>query len=162
MTSPASLDQDAGRPSLPSLDLRVVSSTPELDALEPAWIRLHAESGGSPFQSFEWQRIWWKHMGEQVPARRLHVVVLSDGAEPVGIAPFVIESVRIAPLMRLRRLVFLGTGLSDQLQPIVRPGLEATACELLAAHLAAEARAFDLLSLVDIPEESRTREPLLA
>ena len=145
-----------------SLDLRVVSSTAELDALQPAWIQLHTESGASPFQSFEWQRIWWKHLGEQVPARRLHVVVLSAGAEPVAIAPFMIESVRIAPLIGLRRLVFVGTGLSDQLEPIVRPGLETVACDLVASHLAAQAHAFDLLSLADMPEAARTREPLLS
>lgn len=162
MTAPALLARDAGGVAAPSLDLQVVSSTAELDALGPAWTRLHVESGASPFQSFEWQRTWWKYLGEQVPARRLHIVVLRAGGELVAIAPFMIESVRIAPLIKVRRLVFVGTGLSDQLEPIVRPGFEAAACELVAAHLAAGARAFDLLSLADIPEGSRLREPLLA
>src|SRR5215469_3102157 len=141
MTQPASLANDGE----PSLDLRVVSSTEEFDALEPTWSRLHAESGASPFGSFEWHRTWWKHLGEPVPERRLHVVVLSADGDPVALAPFMIELVRVAPLVKLRRLVFLGTGLSDQLEPLVRPGFETAACELVAAHLAAEARAFELL-----------------
>jgi len=144
----------------PSLQMRVVSSGADFDALQPSWSRLHAESGASVFQSFEWQRTWWKHLGEAAPALRLHVVVLAQDAEVVAIAPFVVETIAIAPFAKLRRLGFLGTGMSDYLDVLVQKGLEVPCCARLAAHLADDAVGFDVLSLTDLPDRSPTRGPL--
>jgi CelD/BcsL family acetyltransferase involved in cellulose biosynthesis len=141
------------------LDLRVASSAADFDGLQAAWSGLHDRSGASVFQSYEWQRTWWKHLGENDPARQLHIVVLAEGGEVVAIAPFVVEAISIAPLTRLRRLAFLGTGLTDALDVLVRDGFEAGSCERLAEHLA-DAAGFDALWLTDVPDESRTRAPL--
>jgi len=143
-----------------ALAVRVVRSTDELDALQPAWSAMHAQASGSVFQSYEWQRTWWKHLGGTDPARRLHVVVLEANGEVVAIAPFFIEVVRIAPFLTLRRLAFLGSGLTDHLDLLVKEGLEARCCDEVASHLAQENRAFDVLSLSDIPDSSPSRSLL--
>src|SRR5438128_5942582 len=143
------------------LELRVVSSTVELDALRQAWSDLHLRSGASVFQSYEWQRTWWAHFGETEASRSLHVIVLTADREVVAIAPFVVEAVRIAPFVSLRRLVFLGTGTTDYLDLLVQRGLESICCARIAAHLAQESSAsFDVVSLSDIPECSASRSHL--
>src|SRR5438876_1751110 len=143
-----------------AFSVRVVRSTGELDALQPAWSALHAQTGGSVFQSYEWQRSWWKHLAGSDPRKRLHVVLLEANGDVVAIAPFFIESVRIAPFLTLRRLAFLGSGLTDHLDLLVKQGLQARCCEEIASHLAEESRAFDVLSLSDIPASSPNRSPL--
>src|SRR5207248_3299368 len=60
----------------PKLDLQVVTSTAGLDALRSKWSDLHLRTGASVFQSYEWQRTWWAHFGENVNSRSLHIVVL--------------------------------------------------------------------------------------
>lgn len=141
------------------LELRVVSNEADLDGLEPAWSALHRATRASVFQSWEWQRTWWSHVGRRAPRNALHVVVLAAGGEVVCIAPLFVQAVRAAPLVTLRRLAFMGTGLSDHLDLLVAAGLEAACCERLAAHLAA-AGGFDVVSLSDVPDPSRTRAAL--
>ena len=143
------------------LDVRIVSSAADFDALRPSWSRLHADSDTSVFQSWEWQKTWWKHLGQPAAAHRLHIVVLTQRGDVVAIAPFVVETIAIAPLVKLRRLTFLGAGISDYLDLLVRKGLESTCCERIAALLAEDAGAFDVLSLPDLPDGSRTRGPLV-
>jgi len=142
------------------LDLKVVTSTAGLDALRSKWSDLHLRTGASVFQSYEWQRTWWAHFGENVTSRSLHIVVLEAEGEVVAIAPFVVEAIPIAPMLGLRRLVFLGTGMSDYLDLLVRTGLEAACCARIAAHLAQQGVSFDMLLLSDIPDRSATRSPL--
>ena len=144
----------------PKLDLKVVTSTAGLDALRSKWSDLHLRTGASVFQSYEWQRTWWAHFGENVNSRSLHIVVLEAEGEVVAIAPFVVEAIPIAPMLGLRRLVFLGTGMSDYLDLLVRTGLEAACCARIAAHLAQQASSFDMLLLSDIPDRSATRSHL--
>jgi len=144
-----------------ALQARVVSTSADFDALEADWSRLHDASGESVFQSYEWQRAWWRHLGEKDRARSLHVVVLTEGPELVAIAPLCLARVGIAPGVRLRRLEFLGAGLSDYLGVLVRQGHEEAAAEGLAAHLWSDV-AFDVLALTDLTDESPSRAPLFA
>lgn len=140
-----------------SLEVRVITSAAEFDGLREAWSELLDDSDAGIFQTFEWQRTWWKHLGEASPDRTLHLVVLAAAGRLVAIAPLFLERVPIGPLVALRRLAFVGTGLTDYLDVIVRRGLEATACERLAAHLAASHRSFEVLYLADLPDRSPSR-----
>jgi len=152
--------QAADRDDRTALDLRVVGSTAGLDLLREAWTALQERTNASVFQSWEWQRAWWAHFGETGARKRLHVVVVSEGGEIVAIAPFVIEEVPIAPFARLRRLAFLGSGMTDHLDLLARGDRAGASCARIAAHLSQQRRAFDVLSLSDIPDGSAVR-PLL-
>jgi CelD/BcsL family acetyltransferase involved in cellulose biosynthesis len=141
------------------LQLRVVSSAEELDGLRASWSALLEESGATVFQSFEWLRAWWKHFGQPDRHRKLHVLVLESQGQAQAIAPWFVETVSIGPGVRVRRLHFLGHGMTDYLDLVVRKGLESDACERFAAHAALH-DGFDLVALQDIPDSSPCRTPL--
>jgi CelD/BcsL family acetyltransferase involved in cellulose biosynthesis len=145
----------------PALELRLVSTEEALDALEPAWSTLHQESGARVFQSFEWLRTHWKHLGEHDPRRKLHVIVLAEGDRVVCIAPLQVEVVPTLGPIKLRRLEFLGTGLTDYLDVLTARGFEERCFEQIASHLAARPAAFDVIALCDIPDASLTHAGLL-
>lgn len=144
------------------LELRVVATAAGFDALREDWTALHQAAGARVFQSYEWQRAWWRHLGEPDRQRSLHLVALSHAGRLVGVAPFQLERVPGLGPLRLRRLSFLGAVLTDYLDVLLLPGFEARGHEALAAHLATVRGAFDVLSLGDLPDASPTREGLLA
>jgi CelD/BcsL family acetyltransferase involved in cellulose biosynthesis len=136
------------------LELRLVSTAAEFDALQPAWSTLHQDCGARVFQSYEWLRTLWKHVGEQDPRRTLHVVVLAEAGRVVCIAPFQIEVVPALGPLSVRRLEFVGAGLTDYLDVLMVKGIEDRCFERIASHLAAHSAAFDVISLCDIPDDS--------
>jgi CelD/BcsL family acetyltransferase involved in cellulose biosynthesis len=144
-----------------ALDVRLVSTAAGLDALQPAWSSLHLESGASVFQSYEWQRAWWRHLGEPDSHRELHVIVLEASGRVVGIAPLQVELVPALGPLTLRRLGFLGGVLTDYLDVIIARGFEDRCFDRIAGHLAARSVSFDVISLGDIPDASPTRLGLL-
>jgi CelD/BcsL family acetyltransferase involved in cellulose biosynthesis len=154
-TEPARVDEAQ------ALDLRLVSTAEAFDALQPAWSALHQESGASVFQSYEWQRAWWRHLGEPHPDRELHVIVLEVSGRLVGIAPLQVELVPGLGPLRLRRIGFLGGVLTDHLDVLIATGFEDRCFDRIAAHLAARPVPFDVISLGDIPDASPTRPGLL-
>jgi CelD/BcsL family acetyltransferase involved in cellulose biosynthesis len=135
------------------LELRVVEHASELDALEREWNALLERSDASVFQSFEWQRTWWRHFGEGRRGARLHLVTLRDGDGLAAIAPLYVERV-LGPL-RLRRLLFVGHRDSDYLDVLAARGREAECAEALAAHLSAHPEVFDVAVLEETPDRSR-------
>ena len=54
-------------PQANKLQVQVIDTEAGFDALEPAWTALYDEAGKSPFQTFAWQRAWWKHYAESDP-----------------------------------------------------------------------------------------------
>src|SRR5207253_7402659 len=105
--------------------LRVVEDVREFDALEQEWNSLFEKSAVSVFQSFEWQRTWWKHFGEDRGSARLHIVEIRAANELLAVAPFYIETVKLLGLVKLRRLLFVGHGDSDYLDILAVAGREA-------------------------------------
>lgn len=146
-------------PVRPVLAVRVVEDEAGLDALERDWNALLERSDASVFQSFEWQRTWWRHFGERRPDARLHVVAVRGRDGLVAIAPFFVERARVLGVLPLRRLLFVGHRDSDYLDVLVARGHEEECAELLADHLTS-ARAFDVAVLEETPDRS-TMGPLL-
>ncbi len=146
--SPAATDE-------PDTDIHieVVRSTEGFDALSTQWRRLHDLCETTAFQSYEWNRAWWRHFGEGASRLRLNIVVARSGTEIVAIAPFVIETTRVLGMIPIRVLSFIGTGVSDFLNLLVLPELEGPVCRLISGYLAG-VRAYDVLSLVDLPGHS--------
>ncbi len=149
-------DAPAGVGSRADVELRVVRSTGELDALEPAWEALQEACGARVFQSFAWQRAWWRHLGERQPSRELLVLVATADDRVVAIAPLFVETLRPLGLLRLRRIAFLGTGLTDYLDVLVAQGFEGRSLERFAGYLAENGSRRDVVSLCDIPDASPT------
>jgi CelD/BcsL family acetyltransferase involved in cellulose biosynthesis len=140
--------------------LHLVDSTQEFDALELEWNLLFEENGTSVFQSFEWQRTWWKYFGEGNPRARLYIIVIRSERRLLAIAPFLIETVNTLGLYTLRKISFLGRRDSDYLDILVAKGFESVSADVIASHLAKHSSMFDVLYLEDIPEHSRTHTVL--
>jgi CelD/BcsL family acetyltransferase involved in cellulose biosynthesis len=138
----------------------IVSSEAGFDALGQAWGRLVDEGGISVFQSFEWQRTWWKHYGEHNPWMRLFIVVVTHRGEVVAIAPCCIETLTTLGVLHVRCLAFLGRGKSDYLDVIARPGMEAEITEQIARSFHDARADIDLLMIEDVPERSSHGKPL--
>jgi CelD/BcsL family acetyltransferase involved in cellulose biosynthesis len=145
---------------LPGLHLSHAYTDEAFDALEPEWCRLLGQCSATVFQSFEWLRAWWKHFGGP---RRLDCMVFRDRGALVGIAPLVHEQVRIAGIPVVRRLQFLGAGLSDYLDMLILPGYEDSVLKLLIQDLIATRSEWDVLDLEDVREASvlLTKLPLM-
>jgi CelD/BcsL family acetyltransferase involved in cellulose biosynthesis len=142
-----------------TLTTRVVATTSELEALKSKWTTLHAAANTTAFQSYEWNRAWWRHFGEPDPRLRLHVLVLEQGGQTLAIAPLVIETVRVLGVLPLRQVGMLGRVVSDYADVLVMPGCEQVVFPAIAQHIVSGTRC-DALSFLDIPNHSPTRETL--
>lgn len=73
-----------------SLNVEVVTTEDGFDRLEDAWNQLLNQTGvkGHIFQTFDWQRLWWKHFSEN---HDLRILVVWKNNALIGIAPFFIE-----------------------------------------------------------------------
>jgi CelD/BcsL family acetyltransferase involved in cellulose biosynthesis len=138
----------------------VVRTSVQFDRLQSEWNTLFEECGTSAFQSFEWQRTWWECFGEDRQEMDLHIIVLRSGTRTVGIAPFYVECIRLTPLWSLRRLAFVGSGVSDYLDVLVTPGYEEAIVGLVSRLITDGSIRLDMIHLEDIPERSPIHLPL--
>ncbi len=78
-------------------ELAVVAVEDErgLDALEQEWGELLERSDATVFQTFEWQRTWWRHFGERRRDAALHVVTVRGPDGLAAIAPLYVERSRV-------------------------------------------------------------------
>jgi CelD/BcsL family acetyltransferase involved in cellulose biosynthesis len=143
----------------------------DLAALQESWLALQARCPQiTPYQTWEWNAAWWRHLGAR---KRLCLLLfyanrpetLVNGLPPRS-APFPSEGlVGIAPLyvswhlgLPLRRLAWLGTGLSDYLGPIALPEWEPTVAAALLDYAQHRLRGWDMADLQQLPPDS----PVLA
>ena len=95
------------------LDVAILESTADFAALENDWDELYQSAPlATPFQSWAWLYSWWEHYAD---SGHLRLVTLRDGGLLVGIIPLVLQS-----KFGIGRLLFLGTGITDYLDIIVR------------------------------------------
>jgi CelD/BcsL family acetyltransferase involved in cellulose biosynthesis len=133
----------------------IVEDASGFDALEGEWNALLEQSAASVFQSFEWQRTWWKYFGERRRDARLHIVTVRDERGLFAVAPFYVERARSLGVLTLRRLLFVGRRDSDYLDILAVPGTEAECIDLIAASLA-QSPDFDMVLLEDMADRSAT------
>jgi CelD/BcsL family acetyltransferase involved in cellulose biosynthesis len=132
----------------------VVRSSVQFDRLRSEWNSLFEECGMSAFQSFEWQRTWWESFGEDRQEMVLHIIVLRSGARTIGIAPFFVERIRLTPLWSLRRLAFIGSGVSDYMDVLVAQGYAETFVGLITRLITDPSLRLDMIHLQDMHERS--------
>ena len=110
----------------PAVDALVIDDAGMLGPHLEAWDDL-AVLRRQPYSAPAWMLAWWRHAAPQ--DSRLRVVVVRDGGEVIGIAAW--HQDRLATGLRVARL--LGTG--HRVEPLARPGREATVARAVAAAL---------------------------
>ena len=111
------------------LRTEVLRSAGEFAALEEEWEDLYQDSAqATPFQSWAWLYSWWESYGEDY---ELRLVTVRDGRGLlVGVAPLMLEYKR-----GFSTLLFVGTGLTDYLDVLIRERWEDQVSEILVRTL---------------------------
>src|SRR5437016_4692981 len=92
------------------VEITVVTDRDSLAGLRDEWNDLAERCPTSTvYQTWEWNEAWWRAFGR---GKRLFVLLARDRNKLLGIAPFYISRHLNTPL---RRLAFLGTGVTDYL-----------------------------------------------
>jgi CelD/BcsL family acetyltransferase involved in cellulose biosynthesis len=104
------------------LGVTVLEDTREFAALEEEWEELYQHCpAATPFQSWAWLYSWWEHYGED---HELRIVAVRSGELMVGILPLMIQR-----RYGFKRLLFVGTGVTDYLDLLAREGWEGEVAE---------------------------------
>lgn len=141
---------------VPRLRVDVVSDEPSFLALEHTWHHaIERSAHRTPFLSFDWMRTWWEAFGRRY---HLHVVVLRDGSETVGIAPLMFSGIHLFGL-NLRRLTLLHNAHTPCSDVIVTSQAERVYATL-ADHLAEQRRHVDVVELPQLVTASPTATAL--
>ncbi len=127
--------------------------------IDPArWNELVVLSGGTVYQTFEWQSLWWASYGSR---RSLHIVLFRADDAVVGIAPLFSRTGRPAS-SKLFRLIgsgdafsrsgglFLDDGPSDYLDLIVAPEYGEAVGRAFVDHVAGNRSSFGRIDLVNL------------
>jgi CelD/BcsL family acetyltransferase involved in cellulose biosynthesis len=126
------------------LDAELIADVERLAALTPAWDAL-AVAGELPQMSPAWVLAWWRHVAPAGAEPR--TVVVRDGGEVVGIAPFYVEPGAGGRLdYRLP-----GIEIAGRLAPLALAGREWDVAEATAATLAQAEPRPDALRFEGIP-----------
>ena len=117
-----------------------------LDRLADEWGALFdAAPAATPFQSWEWARAWWSHRRRG----RLLILTARQDGELVGLLPLVLASYGPA-----RRVRFLGAPEADYQELLALPAHADAVRDAFARWLAGAARAWDVIDLSDVREDS--------
>jgi CelD/BcsL family acetyltransferase involved in cellulose biosynthesis len=120
-----------------------------VELLKPIWQALQEQAADiTPFQTWEWNEAWWRHVGTK---RRARVLVFYDNGEPVALAPLCVGRYLGTPL---RRLEWIGTGSSDYLGFLALPGHEKAVAKALFNHLRTSLDGWNLADLQQLPSHS--------
>ena len=134
------------------MDLKVYTEVAQLVELEPSWERLLTEASASNvFMTPQWLGAWWEYYGQ---GKKLLVLGVYDAGRLVGLAPLLIDEQRLGGIVLMRRLKFVGAGLSDRLDLILAKGHEAAALKVIVSYLFAQD--WEVWDLVEVAEDSIT------
>jgi CelD/BcsL family acetyltransferase involved in cellulose biosynthesis len=124
--------------------LQVHQAPGSLNELQGSWGSLVAEvPTATPFQTWEWHEAWFKYFGR---TKKPYFLAAYEGNDLVGLYPLA----RKAGAWYVLRSS--GTGPSDYLQPIIRPGYEARVEAQFADHLANQ-RDYSLVDLHQLRDD---------
>lgn len=140
------------------LRVRVCSSWDELELLRAEWDNLVTSSGSSIFSTFEWLSAWWH---SYAATKELVVLLFLAGDDEVaGIAPLYWDTRNsfLGRTLRVLRFVGDGSGDSDNLDVLIRPGHEALCAESFMSWL--RPCEWDMCVLATLPENSPFHQSL--
>jgi CelD/BcsL family acetyltransferase involved in cellulose biosynthesis len=144
--------------SIPFLKLTVLQTEDELDQMEPLWKDLVDKSNATVFQTFEWVRTWWKYFGGK---HELCCIVCMDTDTLVGILPAFLERKTLLGLRVSTTMKFVGSGISDYLEPIVLPDYEDAFVQSIVKYLINERGKWDVFEITDVSETSPISKNLM-
>ena len=131
-----------------ALGVEEATTIEELERLRGQWLELWRRCPqATPFQSPAWLIAWWKHLGQG----QLWVLALRQEQRLVGVVPCVVAAPAPGPE---RRLLLLGTGLSDYLDALLEPEVAGPACAALLAWLEAGHYGWDVCDWQQLPGNS--------
>lgn len=138
------------------MQVRRISTTTELGTLAETWGALHqnSEQRNNIFLTYEWLETWWRTIGEPQKLQLFLLVIEEAEGNIVGIAPLVRQKQRWLPTMPIRKIIFMGSDVSDYLGFISCPGREHAVAETVAFYLQEHRQDWDLLELTSLPESS--------
>jgi CelD/BcsL family acetyltransferase involved in cellulose biosynthesis len=135
-----------------------VQSDREFDELREPWQGLvENDTHASVFQTYEWQRTWWKHYGG---SDRLRILLVRLDGRIVGILPLYESQQPLRGLGHARALRLIGIGgdtAPDYLGAITLPEYTEQAVQSLSAYLLRES-GWDVAEFTDLRSDS----PLLS
>ena len=142
----------------PRLTTDVVTDYEAFVRLEHEWNRAVSRANVThPFLLHEWFRSWWNSFGA---GRRLHIVIAREDGEIVGIAPLMVEQVRMYGLP-VRKLDLLHNDHTPRADWIVVRS-EPRVFEALWSALLERRDEWDVLQLSRLPNESPTLTAITA
>ncbi len=136
-----------------AVSVEVVDSDAAFDNLEDVWNDLVETADCTIYQTFEWQRTWWKYFGK---SRKLNVLVMREGSTLVGIVPMFIERKSVMGIAVLAVLQFLGSEESDYNDVISPPGYREIVINALVNYLSRPDRQWDCFEIRDVSERFET------
>jgi CelD/BcsL family acetyltransferase involved in cellulose biosynthesis len=155
--------QTAGEPRTNvNLQVKVVTSWDELEAIRPAWEGiLQGAEALTIFSTLEWLGAWWKAFGKD--KELVAPVFFNPDNEVVGMVPLYLDLVQTRLPVTVRRLRFVGDGSedSDNLDLIFRRGYEESCTHAMLDWLATDPR-WDICELNTLPLHSAALPLLLS
>ncbi|MBI4547786.1 MAG: GNAT family N-acetyltransferase [Ignavibacteriae bacterium] len=147
------------------LEVQEITDMSALKKLEPHWNRLLEECERPVvYLTYEWLTTWWNC--HQNPNKKLMVLVVTDGSDVIGIAPFMqIEKYYLG--MHMRKIEFLSmmryayspVNCSGTLDVII-PNRHIEVLSAIVTHLKSINHRWDYLRLHPIPENAPSLEAL--
>ncbi|MFB3926860.1 MAG: GNAT family N-acetyltransferase [Syntrophales bacterium] len=135
-------------------DIRVeeITTLEALEAIRPEWYALWEQCPrATPFQSPDWLLPWWRYFGKG----SLWVLALRQNGDLAGLAPLFmdVQDCNLSgPSIR-----FIGTGISDYLDILLRPAAEEPGIRLFTNKIVNQSPRWDSCDF----EEVRPESPLL-
>jgi CelD/BcsL family acetyltransferase involved in cellulose biosynthesis len=136
--------------------VRTLTSTAEMEALQPAWTCLYqASRAANPFAHPLWMTTWARHFAGSSPLRI--VTVYDEGGALVGVAPFYLRRYQLAAGMAVASLQLLGTGqhveITELTQVLTQPGSERPIMRAIMHQLCEHSHEWDWAEVVLPPEQ---------
>lgn len=140
------------------LKMVIITSEKDFSDLEHSWTALADQADVTIFQTFEWNRTWWKYFGKK---GALHILLFYDRDKLVGIIPLFWDTITYFGVTIYTALRFLGSNISqakgkkliglisytDYLNAIILPGYERAVFGKFIDYIKQERAAYDELLL---------------
>jgi len=144
-----------------TLRVTICHSWEKLEEWIPSWDAILQENQSlSIFSTPEWLGSWWKAFGKD--RRMIALAFSAEGNVLVGLAPLYLDEVQRPPFGKLARLRLVGdgTGDSDGLDVIARPGFEGSCAQALLRWLTGHQK-WDVCSLNTLAQNSAVAKALM-
>ena len=138
------------------MQIQAIRSCSEFLAMREDWQRMMERApAANIFLTHDWLTTWWRHYGN---GSGLYILAAYEAKELIGLAPLMIQERRLAGFPVLRRVAFIGTGVSDRLDILLAKGHERAILAAMFSHLLRQR--WDIVDLQEIPEHSITAKIL--